>query len=219
MKLFQGLTIAVAAVAGLGGQAHAQSVATFDVGATNFSVAIPKGYCLPTKAQDVERMRYAASLDNESITSASLVACGPNPDIADYILIKTPVGMVDQEITLTSLLGNLGPDFDKPVGADIPIPETEARIGDALSQRTGNDVKVGVAIGPRGHDDVCAYTGGTIRATNVAGGAVAIGTCVTVVQGKMFAIHVYWPGEESAVGKTLLQRARAVAVGLRGKRS
>lgn len=191
--------------------------ADFRVGDVSFTLPLPKGYCVPTRGNDVYRTNFAASLDKQNVTALSIVPCAENADPLDYMLIKAPIAMVNADVTMPQLLSMLGPEFDKPEGADIPLPGTEKTVGDALTEHAGAPVEVSMAIGPRGHDDRCAYIGGLARVEGMADGGMAVGGCVTVAGGRMLMVFVYSRGSDASAVRALLPRARALALSVKVK--
>jgi hypothetical protein len=217
MRRIAGLAIALAAF-GFAGQAAAQGVAArFEIGGVNFVMPVPAGYCLPTADQQPAVDALAAS-DRDNKTSLTLLSCGPNADEMDYLIIKTPVDVVSLTISRTTLLSSLGPEFDKPMGADFDLGATERDIEGRFSESAGRPVSVAAAVSPRGHDDVCGYIGGTVKSDALEGGVITVASCLTVVSGRVLAINLYARGDDPATLRALLKRTRALALTVTGKR-
>lgn len=205
------LTMAAVMAVATASPAMAQS-ADFRVGAVRYTMALPKGYCEPTRAEDVSRMHFAASNDKVGMTALSLVPCEPG-DLSDYILVKAPLSMVDTPMTVAQLQKEAGAEFDQQ--GDVPLDGLEQDLSSAASERSGQKVEMKTAIGPRGRDDICLYLGGTATFEGIA--TLSMGGCMTSVGDRVVVIFVYGPGDDAATVRTLMARSRALAQAIRVK--
>ncbi|MEZ0242100.1 MAG: hypothetical protein ACAH11_01910 [Sphingomonas sp.] len=221
MRTINGLAVALALAMGLAGNAAAQGSAgsaRFAMGGVNFVMPMPEGYCLP--GPDMQpTVEAAAASDTQNKTALTLMSCGPNADPLDYLMIKTPNDFVTVDVTRARLLSSLGPDFDTPVGPNFSLGKAEKEMEGILSEGAGREVDVASALAPRGHDDVCAYLGGTVTSDALDGGVISVGSCLTAIGGRVLAINLYARGGEPATVSKLMRRARALALTITGKKA
>jgi hypothetical protein len=181
----------------------------FSVGGVNYTMPLPAGYCPPAHPDDVKRMDFAASLDTEHVTLASLVRC-KRDNATDYILIKTPKGNVNLTVTLEQLMREAGPVFDQMEGQNVAVPDAEQNLGQAIGRETGRETDVAMAVGPRGRDARCLYIGGTVRSQGLAGGTIALGGCISATGGRMLMLAVYGQGDKPETVRALMRQSRAL---------
>jgi len=184
--------------------------ASFSVGSANFEMPIPAGYCLPTgKGSDAARL--LATADKLNVTSLTLLSCTGNP-FGTYIIIKTPVPVVNSDFTREEMLKSLGSAFEAPsIKEKIATGALLNESADGLSTAFGQKVDLSGDMRPRGKDDACAYLGGTLelKSTQIAYRA-SMGSCLTAVGRRFIAVHVYGPDKGPAGVAALIATSRRV---------
>ena len=204
----------------LGSPAAAQEkVAEYRSGGVNFKVPVPPGYCLPKESQ-FDALRAAAAGDNRNVTHLALLACNIAADgsIPEYILFKTPNEVVNATLELGQFLAEAGAAFESPALAELLASgklteESEASISKAL----GSKVDLSGGVRPLGKDERCAYMGGTMQVQRAAiAYKFSVGTCMTVVAGRLMTINWYGPDKGAAGVAALLAASKRLAVSIRG---
>jgi hypothetical protein len=190
---------------------------TFTVAGQAFEMPMPQGYCLPRTASEISRADLQSSTDPNGVTHVTLDSCGPGASTHDYIIIKTPKSAMSFKTTHDRLLASLGPAFEKETGAVVQTPEEDERLRRIASEQSGHPVDVSTAIEPRGHDDVCAYLGGTAQITDKRPRYETIGGCIAVVSGRVLMIVLAADGNDPATLARLLPRSRAMALAIVSK--
>jgi hypothetical protein len=186
--------------------AAAQERAKLSLGGSEFTIPVPAGYCIPI-GEAAERMAFAASVDTASVTLASFVSCGPKADRRDYYLVKAPKDPLNRDLTFAQYVTA---EFD---GAEnIPIPDAEKKVGDALSKRAGSQVAISTAITTRGRDEACGYIGGLFEADSGGGTktTMTLAGCATVLAKRAIHVIVYNPGSDISRVPALKAQVKAV---------
>jgi len=173
------------------------------IGAVSVRIPFPKDYCKPTgKAAAAAQLLAAA--DDRNVTLLTLVKCGPNASLSDYLIVKTPIEALNADVDRSTLIEMMSKEFDKP--------EFKAKMGtlandasNRLSQVGATTVKIDAAIGPRGHDDTCVYMGGS-GTENVGNETFpkVMGMCMTAVASRMINLHAYKRATDAQAYQPLL---------------
>lgn len=189
--------------------------AGFRVGGVDFSLPLPKGYCLPQGVQiDIAQMIAAA--DPNSVTDLTLVQCGVTIGTGanDYTLIKTPTAALAAAVDRPQLLASLGAEFDKPETLKmLQSDEFDRKVSEDAGKAIPGKPQFAGDIKPLGRDDVCAYLGGTTKVTgNGISYLQAVGTCITSIGNRVVVVNRYGTKADDAGIAALLREAKAVAL-------
>jgi hypothetical protein len=203
----------LAAAALLAAPANAQGAALterretveFTISGQSFSLRVPEGYCVPA-GRAAEVAAKTAAGDSQNDTLVDLQRCGTFGE--DYILIKTPRGLPPLNLPketfiplVAQQLGGTAVEEGKAIGAQDVDKMSEGRI-------SVKDRDYGFA----GTDEDCAYMAGGIQMTAEGKTVdVRIGSCITLVGTRNFAIHAYDNRKDGASADALRQRTRDIA--------
>lgn len=190
------------------GAAAAQSTADFNWRGESFSLAIPAGYCLP-KGEQIAITQATAAGDSQNETVVHLERCGTFGE--DYILIKTPRNMPPLTMPKAQFIDLVSDQF------------TQENVQDGIDQGSEDvsnmsDGKLSISqrdYGFVGTDDECVIMAGSMELRSREGAVeVRVGSCLTLVGTRNFAIHSYDNRPDGAGAQTLSQRSRQVAVAI-----
>lgn len=214
--IFRALAIMVAMTA-TAATAESSRLADFRVGGVSFAMPMPEGYCQPSGAQaDVAQIMSAA--DTVNVTVLTLNRCGGAivTGAGDYTLLKTPTGLLVQNISRATLLAELGREFANTDAMKAMSENSVAEAAGSLTKLGGPRMTMTGKLLPRGRDEVCGYLGGS---THVESGATAydqaVGSCITAVGGRVIVIHRYGKQIDDAGILQLMREARAMALSIK----
>jgi hypothetical protein len=192
--------------------------ASFRVGAVEFQLPLPSGYCLPRGLQ-VDVAQLVAAGDTQNVTDLTLFPCEApvsGSGLAaqkDYILIKTPKQALLTQVTREALLQGLGEAFENPAFTEaLASGKLVKDAGQGVSEVIGTRVDLSGNIAPRGKDEFCAYVGGTMTVTSaIASYTLSAGACITAVGGRILTVYWYGPDEGPASVARLFLKAKGLA--------
>jgi hypothetical protein len=193
--------------------------ASFRFGGVEFQMPIPAGYCLPTGSQ-IEFERFLAAGDERNATHLSLSPCASEKALdMDFIVLKTPNAALWVPLERAQFLEELGAVFDsEEFKSQMASGEMLDETGKAATKMFGTRVDVAGGIRPLGKDERCGYMGGTLKVASPEGNAsLAVGTCMTVVSGRMLVISWYGPDTGSRGIAELLLKSKRLAGEISGK--
>lgn len=202
-----------AAAIGAAPAPKSQSYEDVQVGAVTLHVPFPAGYCIP-RGEDTARFQQLAAPDNRNITLLSLMDCRGDLPSNKYLIVKAPVRGLDMAVDRAEAIKELSQAVEQPdFAAETKSMPNE--VGAAKSAATGVQTDVVAKYGPRGHDDVCVYFGGSMTTTR-RGNAQnqAVGSCMTVVGHRFVELHAYEDSNDPQAYKTLLPKLRLWALGI-----
>lgn len=206
------ILVAGAALALQGKAAFAQderSIA-FSVAGQDFIAAAPQGLCLP-KGADQAIFDAIADFDKVNFTHASLRDCA-QPQ-GDYSVIKS------ERVAKPVLIGKAL--FIAVVAKQLESELSQQQFAQGLetgskdvAEATGDEIKL-KGSGPRnaGFDKDCVFIAGDVAVA--AGGKedlLNFVTCLTLVGGRVFAVHSYSMAEGGVGIDALKARSHAIAV-------
>ncbi|RYD96724.1 MAG: hypothetical protein EOP61_17590 [Sphingomonadales bacterium] len=203
------------------GDAAAQQVAPFKIGAVAIEAPIPAGFCLPS-GDAIAKAQLGAASDTGNTTHATLYACAQmqgSDRINDYFLIKTPKDLLDVKLTRGEVLDALTKELEDPNFSEEKLSrDAGAEASKGISEASGTQTTVTTDIRPLGRDKDCAYMGGIVAATTAEGSfALNVGGCVTAVGDRLVMVFRYAKGTTRAAATALLPDARKLAMALRVK--
>ena len=192
-----------------------QPLVTFRLPGVQFSMPMPDGYCLPS-GDDVDVAQLVAAGDTVNTTHVTVVKCGDRLASSDYFILKTPVQALLMSINRQEFLEMMKLEFAKPemqaIVADNEIADGVAKDFENIMHQK---IEIDSQVGYRGGDDACVYLGGYASYTNIPEPyQIALGMCMTTVEGKMININVYGPPEGSDDVSKLMARARDIALSI-----
>jgi hypothetical protein len=206
--LAAGAALAIAPAA----QAKGDESAGFAVAGKNFTVTIPQGYCQPQGADKV-LADAIADLDSLNLTHINLRLCD-NP-LGDYSIVKSernaqPVGVPKAMFIALAA---------KQLETELGQQQLEQGIGSAGEDlASGTDDALTLSSGraqAAGFDDDCVYiTGNAVIAAAGTNTTNYFATCLTLVGGRVFAVHSYSEDLANTPYETLKARSRAIAASL-----
>lgn len=201
------LTIATAIPA----QAANAKTVEFNWRGETFVLTVPQDYCVP-EGQWAERARANAAGDSQNETVINLERCGTFGQ--DYILIKTPRDLPPIDLPRSQFIDLVAGQF-----SDEVLQQGFEQGSRDVSKMSNGETSVDQRdYGFAGTDADCAYLAGNMTLNSPEGALnVRVGSCLTLVGTRNFAIHVYDNRQGGASVATLKQRSRQVAVALRRK--
>jgi hypothetical protein len=154
-----------------------------------------------------------SELDTINITHVTLVACDSGETMNDYLLIKTPVAVLNATVERQAMLDGAGPAF-----AALDFEKWEARVESNMSRSPLGEVDMTSKLQPLGRDETCAYLGGNVSFETAARSwSTAVATCLTAVAGRVISINWYGPVKGSGGVVDLLRKSKALAERTSGK--
>ncbi|NML07484.1 hypothetical protein [Sphingomonas sp. G-3-2-10] len=194
--------------------AQAATPAEFHAGGINFTMPLPKGYCLPSAGASQSVAQLISAADSENLTLLVLFDCTGTPGVdADYLVIKIPKPALMVEVTREQVIREVSAavgttEFKAATAPDKINTDTAKSIGDVLN----TEVKIDSAFAPSGHDDFCVYMQGII-VMGVAGKQVKVAAagCVTGIGGRILTIYRYGDGNVPGRVEALVPEVRALA--------
>lgn len=201
----------------------APAEASFRLGGMTFRLPLPSGYCLP-QGLDVDVAQQVAAGDIENLTHLTLFPCtsgkgGPGIGDQNYIVIKTPRQVLLTQVSREELLKGLGEEFEKPAFAEALTSGNSLKdIAKGASEALGTPVDLSGEVAPRGKDEICAYLGGTLKVeTKAISYTVAVGGCITSIEGRVMTVYWYGPDQGPAGIARLLVKTKALAATITGR--
>lgn len=214
------LLLAATAVLALSGPAQAQKQAqlqegvgaTFKVADRAFTFAVPDGYCLPEGA-DLALAEAYADFDTINFTHASIQRC--DAVYEDYSLIKSMRKAKQLNVTKAIFVPLMARTLENELGGQLFESGLDQARKD-LSAGTGDSLKLGEAAArSAGFDADCAYILGSAQVSvGELSQVMNFATCMTLVEGQVFAVHAYADAKREVPDDTLKARSRAIAASL-----
>lgn len=207
MTAFAALTISSMAFAQ---SANAKTV-EFNWRGETFVLTIPQDYCVP-EGQWAEAARANAAGDSQNETVIDLERCGTFGQA--YILIKTPRNLPAIDLPKSQFIDLVAGQF-----SDEVLEQGLSQGSKDVSNMSDGQVSVEQRdYGFAGTDSECAYLAGRMAVTGPEGALeVRVGSCLTLVGTRNFAVHVYDNRQGGADVATLQRRSREVAQAIRRK--
>lgn len=201
-----------AALALQGTAAFAQDAAniTFSVAGQDFTATGPKGFCLPEGANKAIS-DAVADLDKLNFTHANFRDCAQ--PLGDYSIIKSERQAKPVAIGKPLFIAVVAKQLESELAQQQIAQGMETGSRD-VAEGTGNQIKLkGSGARSEGFDKDCVYIAGDVAVA--AGGMEEVlnfVTCLTLVGGRVFAVHSYSVAEGGAGIDALKARSRAIAV-------
>jgi hypothetical protein len=189
--------------------------ANFRVGGAELSMPLPDGYCMPS-GKDIDVAQLMAAADKVNVTHAMVVKCGSQPQLLDYFILKTPVEALLPVLDRQEFLKLMKTEFVKPEMQNyMSDDKLEQEVGRSYEKVLQQKISMDAQIDFRGSDDVCVYLGGYGLVTDIPQPySIAVGLCMTTVEGKMLSVNIYAPPADSADVAKLMTRAREIALSI-----
>lgn len=164
-----------------------------NVGAVRLRVPLPVGYCLP-EGDQVAVAQLLAAVDTDNVTLLTLNDCESMRADGNYLIIKTPISVLNAEISRAELIGEMTTP-EAAQGMEEGASDSDRETNERYAELGAEDASIATDIKMRGNDDVCVYLGGI--GTETVGGKVipkAIAGCLTAVGGRMVSLYGYREG-------------------------
>lgn len=207
MRFSACLAVLGAMLAAPAAQAQQQDI-RFSIGARDYAMTIPDGFCLP-EGEMVAAAESVARTDTSNFTLASLYRCDVEMIYTDrWLLIKTARNLTDMDLSererwLPAWERFFSASEDGRVDESI-IEDTER----AASEELGTELDIATSRTSAGRDGNCAYTlgqamvrmGEARQKLRTAGGLCIAG-------GRAISFHAY-DNREDASSDELLERVK-----------
>ncbi|RNJ63461.1 MAG: hypothetical protein EDM03_03360 [Porphyrobacter sp. IPPAS B-1204] len=192
--------------------ARAETLHSFTVGSTAFTLPVPEGYCLPTDA-NVAQAEKVAALDTLNLTHATLDRCGSFGQ--EYAHIKSPRQWQPVPMPRADFLALIARELQTANGQQL-VGEAIENAERDVAKGTSEEIKIDTAV-PRfaGQDDICVYMAMTGDVMNAQGTVSMRGViCMTVIDGEFMNINTYAIVGTGLTFDQLKTRARAIALSI-----
>lgn len=191
--------------------------AEFNAGGIDFTMPLPKGFCLRDTPQAKAVTQMVAASDANNLTLLMIFDCAGEPGDTDNFVIKIPARFLMVEVTREQLIREVSAAFETPeIRAEITSERLNAITSSSISDVLNTEVQIDSAFAPSGHDDVCVYMDGIITMTVAEKEIkVAAAGCMTAVGGRMLSIYRYGEGNIPGRSKKLIPEVRAMAESIR----
>ena len=168
-------------------------ISRFRIGEVKLAMKTPKGFCAPT-GLDLAQADALSRADERNLTVANLLACNRNPTVSpwsNYVLIKAPKFAIHTTVPKSDSLAQLDIEMQEPKDPNLDRKLTES-IANSTEKNLGTRVEMQMEWQYSGRDADCVYMSGPIRGkTDLSGRSGQLATCMTVVGGRFFAVHLY----------------------------
>jgi hypothetical protein len=193
-------------------QAQQNESATFAVGGKTFTVTVPAGYCEPQGA-DKLLSQAIADLDSLNLTHVTLKLCD-NP-LGDYSIVKSERNAQPVGVPKAMFIALAAKQLETELGQQ-QLDQGIGSAGEDLASGTGEALTLSSGSAQAaGFDDDCVYiTGKAVIAAQGVNTTNHFATCLTLVGGRVFAVHSYSEDLAKAPYDTLKARSRALGASL-----
>lgn len=208
--LAAGAALAIAPAAQAQGQDSKS--AGFVAGDKHFTVAVPAGFCQPT-GTDKALADAMADLDKLNFTHVTLRDCN-DPD-GDYSLVKSERKAQQLGLPKSMFIALAAKQLESELSQQA-IAQGMDQAGKDIASGTGDAMTLsGGAARAAGFDADCAYiTGSAVIGVGGENITTHFASCLTLVGGRVFAIHSYATDLAKVPHDTLKARSRALGTSL-----
>jgi hypothetical protein len=189
--------------------AQTDKTASFSVAGKNFTVTVPDGYCLPQGADKALADAFA-DIDTLNFTHANFRQCGL-PD-GDNSVIKSERNAQPVVINKAMFIAFVAKQLETELGQQQLAQGVESG-GKDVAAGTGEQMSIGGGgMRGAGFDADCVYILGNV-AVDVGKKTIPMnfGTCLTLVGGRVFAVHSYALADSEVTFSMLKERSRTIA--------
>ncbi|MEO7248041.1 MAG: hypothetical protein ABIW31_06265, partial [Novosphingobium sp.] len=197
--------------------ADAPNEVTVTIGADQFVMPVPVGFCVPVTAEDKAVEQMTAAIDTHNVTVATFMACGREgvAPMKDYVLVKVPTQALMAKLEKVDTLNQIERAVAAPKFANMG-PTIKQEVEKSAGKVIGGKTEFTGDFGYRGRDADCIYFGGRMNVSVATAGLADSGfngSCGSVVGGKYLVVHVY---DFTPTGKVseLMEQARQIMLSM-----
>jgi hypothetical protein len=203
--LATGVALALSGVAA----AQTEKSTSFSVAGKNFTVTVPEGYCLPQGKEKALADAFA-DIDTLNFTHANFRECGVPG--GDNSVIKSERNAQPLPVSKEMFIALAAKELETELGQQQLAQGMESG-GRDVADGTGQQMSIsGGGMRGAGFDADCAYMVGNV-AVDMGQQTIPMnfGTCLTLVGGRVFAVHSYALAGGEVTFAMLKERSRTIA--------
>lgn len=194
--------------------AQAQDVRStgFTVAGKSFTVGVPEGFCLPEGADKALAQAFG-DIDTLNFTHATMRDC-KNAD-GDYAIVKSERNAQPISIPKPMFIALAAKQLESELGQQQLNQGIESGSQD-VAKGTGEAMTINSGSARAGgFDDDCVYIlGSVVVAAGTQQVTTDFATCLTLVGGRVFAVHSYADAGGNVTDDTLKARSRVIGASI-----